>query len=78
MRIALKIKRLLLITCSLVLMGTAAISQNRRKPATPAPATTAVPAVQPPPPGPSRPGPKPYKDVITAKAKSSTGLFTHP
>ena len=76
MRISLKIKRLLLITCSLVLMGTAAISQNRRQPATPAPATTAVPAVQPPPPGPSRPGPKPYKDVITAKAKSSAGLFT--
>lgn len=76
MRIALKIKHLLLITFSLVLIGTAAVSQNRRQPATPAPATTAVPAVQPAPPGPSRPGPKPYKDVITPKAKSTAGLFT--
>ena len=51
MRIALKIKRLLLITGCFVMLGSAAISQNKRKTPTPAPATTAAPAAPTPPPG---------------------------
>ena len=56
------------------------VAQERRdRPTTPAPA--AAPAAQPTPPAAppamaSRPGPKPYKEIITAKAKSSKGLFT--
>ncbi|MEY3245763.1 MAG: hypothetical protein RL253_920, partial [Bacteroidota bacterium] len=46
---------------------------------TPPPAgAPAAPAATPPaaPPAPAKPGPKPYKDVITAKAKTTKGLFT--
>jgi hypothetical protein len=58
-------------------------AQNRRdQPPAPAPAPaqpTAAPAGAPPgmPGGAQqKPGPKPYKDVITAKAKTTKGLFT--
>ncbi len=54
-------------------------AQNRREnpPTPPVPPAAAPPAAAPTPPSaPARPGPKPYKDVITAKAKSTKGLFT--
>jgi hypothetical protein len=57
-------------------------AQNRRdQPPVPAPAqtpTAPAPAAPPAMPGAGqqKPGPKPYKDIITAKAKSSKGLFT--
>ncbi len=76
MRIALKIKRLLFISGCFVLLGSAAMSQNKKKTPAQAPVTPAAPAAPATPPAPSRPGPKPYKDVITPKAKSTNGLFT--
>ena len=58
-----------------------AVAQERRErnpppPPTGAPATTPPTAGQTPPPAAAKPGPKPYKDVITAKAKTTKGLFT--
>jgi hypothetical protein len=58
-----------------------AVAQERRDrhpplPPTGAPATTPPTAGQTPPPAAAKPGPKPYKDVITAKAKTTKGLFT--
>jgi hypothetical protein len=76
MRIAPTLRKTLMFSVLLMAGFTAVVAQNRRQPTTPAPAT---PATTPPPVAPpsnNRPGPKPYKDVITAKAKSSTGLFT--
>jgi hypothetical protein len=76
MRIAPTLRKALMFSVLLLAGFTAVVAQNRRQPTTPAPAT---PAATPPPVAPpsnNRPGPKPYKDVITAKAKSSTGLFT--
>jgi hypothetical protein len=76
MRIAPALRKALLFSVLFLAGLTAVVAQNRRQPATPAPAT---PANTPPPVAPpsnNRPGPKPYKDVITAKAKSSAGLFT--
>ncbi|TAF97938.1 MAG: DUF5117 domain-containing protein [Cytophagia bacterium] len=66
-------------TCCLVyLLGFGAIAQKKddKKPFTP-PTIPAV-AVTPPtmPTMPSKPGPKPYKEVITAKAKTQKGLLT--
>ncbi|MGL6269614.1 MAG: zinc-dependent metalloprotease, partial [Chitinophagaceae bacterium] len=58
------------------MIGTAAMSQKRRKTPVTAPVTPTAPAMPGPAPAPSRPGPKAFKDVITAKAKSTTGLFT--
>ena len=55
-----------------------AVAQQRRErnpPTTPPPATAAMPKPTAPP-APAKPGPKPYKDVITAKAKTTKGLFT--
>ena len=56
------------------------VAQNRRDqpPPTPASAPTPPAAGMPsmPPMGAPKTGPKPYKEVITAKAKSSKGLFT--
>ncbi|MEY4335279.1 MAG: hypothetical protein RLZZ45_198, partial [Bacteroidota bacterium] len=57
-------------------------AQNRRdQPPAPTPAQApAAPNATPPPSMPGmglqKPGPKPYKEVITAKAKSTKGLFT--
>lgn len=57
-----------------------AVAQERRdrNPTPPPAGATAAPAATPPaaPPAPAKPGPKPYKDVITAKAKTTKGLFT--
>jgi hypothetical protein len=57
-----------------------AIAQERRdrNPTPPPAGAPAAQAATPPaaPPAPAKPGPKPYKDVITAKAKTSKGLFT--
>ena len=55
-----------------------AVAQQRRERNPPAPPVAApAPAAKPPaaPAAPAKPGPKPYKDVITAKAKTSNGLF---
>lgn len=56
------------------------VAQNRRDqpPPTPAsaPAAPAAGAPSMPPMGAPKTGPKPYKEVITGKAKSSKGLFT--
>lgn len=49
-------------------------SQPPAPPAAPAAAAATPPAA--PPAMPSRPGPKPYKEIVTAKAKSTKGLFT--
>lgn len=55
-----------------------AVAQQRRErnPPTP-PVAAATPTAKPPaaPAAPAKPGPKPYKDVITAKAKTTKGLF---
>jgi hypothetical protein len=48
--------------------------RNPTQPPAGAPATAATPPAAPP--APAKPGPKPYKDVITAKAKTTKGLFT--
>jgi hypothetical protein len=57
-----------------------AVAQERRdrNPTPPPAGAPAAPAATPPaaPPAPAKPGPKPYKDVITAKAKTTKGLFT--
>jgi hypothetical protein len=57
-----------------------AVAQERRdrNPTPPPAGAPATPAATPPaaPPAPAKPGPKPYKDVITAKAKTTKGLFT--
>lgn len=76
MRITLNLRKPLLLSVFLLAGLSAAVAQNRRQPTTPAPTTpaAAMPPVVPPPT--NRSGPKPYKDVITAKAKSSQGLFT--
>lgn len=55
------------------------VAQNRRDQPPPAPAAApAAPAGGPsmPPMGAPKTGPKPYKEVITGKAKTSKGLFT--
>lgn len=56
-----------------------AVAQERRdrNPTPPPAGAPATPAATPPaaPAAPAKPGPKPYKDVITAKAKTSKGLF---
>ena len=56
-----------------------AVAQERRErnPTPPPAGAPATPAATPPaaPPAPAKPGPKPYKDVITAKAKTTKGLF---
>lgn len=69
-----------LLVCSFaILQALEPSAQTRRElppgapPATPPSQTNGAPAgLQ----SPAKPGPKAYKDVITAKAKSSTGLFT--
>jgi hypothetical protein len=57
-----------------------AVAQERRErnPTQPPAGAPAAPAATPPatPPAAAKPGPKPYKDVITAKAKTTKGLFT--
>jgi hypothetical protein len=56
-----------------------AVAQERRdrNPTPPPAGAPAAPATPPAaPPAPAKPGPKPYKDVITAKAKTTKGLFT--
>src|SRR5215203_1864329 len=60
--------------CCLILSG---LSAQDRRPTPPAASNTTNNIQQPPPlsfPG-SRSGPKPYKDVITDKAKTDEGLF---
>ncbi|MFN5375149.1 MAG: DUF5117 domain-containing protein, partial [Chitinophagaceae bacterium] len=56
-----------------------AVAQERRErnPTPPPAGAPATPAATPPaaPPAPAKPGPKPYKDVITSKAKTTKGLF---
>ncbi len=66
LRVAAWLPALLLCFASLPL----AAQQKSAAPATPVP-NTAVPAT----PAPAKSGPKPYKDVITAKARTDEGLF---
>ena len=76
MRFSVNFKGFLLTVSGFILLANIAMGQKKRKRDIPAPATTSAPAVQAPPPSTSRTGPKPYKDVITAKAITSKGLFT--
>ncbi len=75
MYIKLHFKRLLIPITLLMLLALPTHAQRKKKKDPPAPAMTtpATPPVAVPPP--SRPGPKPFKEVITARAKTSKGLF---
>ncbi len=71
--------KLLLLSAVFLMQQLEPAAQNRREmPPTGVPSSTTTPTAAPPsrPQMPERPGPKPYKEVITAKAKSSKGLFT--
>lgn len=57
---------------SLLMYSEDTLAQKKKKSDTPS-ATAATPPARPP--GPPATGPKPYKEVITAKAKSKSGLF---
>src|SRR5215831_1219542 len=61
------------LTIALTIIFFTAITAQEKKPTASSPA----PAVQPPvvPPANTKPGPKPYKDVITDKAITHKGLF---
>src|SRR5688500_16274005 len=50
-------------------------AQDRRQ-TPPKPATTTSDTAKPKPPVPPKTGPKPYKEIITAKAVTRNGLFT--
>ncbi len=68
------LKRLLLLLCITMISYTAVWAQDKKTP----PPTGANGASQSPatPPTPPKTGPKPYKEVITDKAKTTKGLFT--
>jgi hypothetical protein len=68
---------LLLCTLSmLIIPGSFAQKKKKNQPPAQTTAPAATPAPTATPPGPPKNGPKPFKDVITAKAKSAPGLFT--
>ncbi len=74
------VTKMLLLGSLVLLQQLEPLAQTRRDLPPGAPPTTApAPAAPGAPtgmPAPAKPGPKPYKDVITAKAKTSKGLFT--
>jgi hypothetical protein len=79
MQTALILKRMLLFTLLITLLGQVEAQRRPQNPPAPAPATPGTPNSQTPNgPGPrgGSTGPKPYNEVITAKAKSMKGLFT--
>jgi hypothetical protein len=55
---------------------TSVSAQNRRPVTTPSTTDTTKPRTALTPPAPPKPGPKPYKEIITDKALSRQGLFT--
>jgi Domain of unknown function (DUF5118) len=79
MRTALIMKQVIPLAFTLLLLQAEANAQRKPEPKQPVPATTPMPT---PPPGgttpnsSAKPGPKPYKEVITDKAKTMKGLFT--
>ena len=79
MRTALIMKQIIPLAFTLLLLQAEANAQRKPEPKQPVPATTPMPT---PPPGGTTPnistkaGPKPYKEVITDKAKTIKGLFT--
>ncbi len=67
----------MLVVSLIITQQFSASAQQRRERNPPPAAPAAAPAVKPPaPPAPAKPGPKPYKEVITSKAKTTKGLFT--
>lgn len=67
----------MLVVTLIITQQFSASAQQRRERNPPPAAPAAAPAVKPPaPPSPAKPGPKPYKEVITSKAKTTKGLFT--
>ncbi len=75
MHIKLHFKRLLIPITLVMLIVPPAQAQKKKKKDQPAPAATVVAPPPAPTPPPSRPGPKPFKEIIPARAKSSKGLF---
>jgi hypothetical protein len=69
-------KKLLLPMVLVCLMGMQTIAQGRKNPGQSTADTLSKPGGGPKDSGPSKTGPKPYKDVITAKTVSKSGLFT--
>jgi len=73
-----RFKTVLLSTIACSTLAGAAIAQEKPGKKQPTPATAPATAPQMPPampPGPPKQGPKPYKEVITSKAITDTGLF---
>jgi len=80
MRTALIVKQIFTLTLTLLLFLESAQAQRKPDPKKPVPAANPTPVppagTSPAPITASKAGPKPYKDVITDKAKTSKGLFT--
>ena len=66
-----RIKSHLALSLLFVALGITGAMAQQKKPSTPA----AAPAAASAPAGPAKPGIKPYKDVITEKAKTDKGMF---